>query len=106
MKAQIHIQRQFQLLWHHEAWINSPKPPIQRADETLQGRGANAEDVLDPEEERRAGEVGDQAGEEGEEGDEHANDGQVLEVPAVAAGDGVGVLEEPVEGVEERGYAD
>jgi hypothetical protein len=103
MKAQIHIQRQLQLLRHHKAWINSPNHPIQSADETLQGRGADAEDVLDPEEQRRAGEVGDQAGEEGEEGDEQADDGQVLEVPAVAAGDGVGVLEEPVEGVEEGG---
>ena len=106
MKAQIRRQRQLQLRRHHERRVDEPQSPVERADQTLERRGADGEDILEAEERGRAGEVGEEAGGEGQQGDEQADDGEVLEVPAVGGGDGIWVLEEPVERVEEGGEAE
>lgn len=60
-----------------------PQPPVEHGDEALHGGAGDAEVVLEPEEVGAEGEVGEQGDEEGEGGEGEADDGEVLQVPAV-----------------------
>lgn len=86
---------------HDQFGINSPQAPVEHADQTFHGRAGDAEDVLDLEEAVREGQVCQQAHGEGGGCQGEADDGEVLEVPAIGVVDGVGVGDEVVEGVGE-----
>lgn len=91
---------------HDEFWINGTQAPIEHADQTLHRCTGNAKDILDLEQAVREGQVGQQAHGEGGGGQGEADDGEVLQMPAIGIVDGVGVDDEVVEGVGERGQAD
>jgi hypothetical protein len=65
MEAQIYPQRQLQLLGHYESWVDGSQSPVESADETFEGRGADGEDVFCLEERAEGGQVREEGGEEG-----------------------------------------
>lgn len=83
-----------------------PQPPIQQADEHLHRRTRHAEGILGAEEGGAEGDVGEEGDGEGGSRKGEAEDGEVLQVPAVRVVDGVGVLHEVGEGVGEGGEAE
>lgn len=91
---------------HDELGIDGTQTPVQHADQTLHRCAGDAEDILDLEQTVREGQVGQQAHHEGDGGQGEADDGEVLQVPAIGIVDGVGVDDEVVEGVCEGRQAD
>ena len=65
MEAQIYPQRQLQILGHNESWVDGSQSPVEGADKTFEGRGADGEDVFRLEERAEGGQVGEEGGEEG-----------------------------------------
>lgn len=105
VEAQIGGQGQLGPVRDHEALVPQAEGPVEDADEDLEGGRADGEGVFQAEEGGGGGQVGEDAGGEGEGGEGEADDGEELEVPAVGVVDGVGVVGEVFEGVEEGGEA-
>ena len=106
MEAQICEERQLRPVGYDEALVDGAEGPVEDADEDFEGCGADGECVLQAEEAGGCAQVCEDAGGEGEDGEGEADDGEELEVPAVGVVDGVWVVGEVFEGVEEGGEAD
>ncbi len=105
MEAQIREERQLRPVRYDEALVDGAEGPVEDADEDLEGGGADGKGVLEAEEGGGCAQVGEDAGGEGEDGEGEADDGEELEVPAVGVVDGVWIVGEVFEGVEEGGEA-
>lgn len=106
VETQIRKQWQLHPVRYHQALVHGAEGPVKDADEHFEGRRAYREDILDAEEGGGGAEVCEGAGGEGEDGEGEADDGEELEVPAVGVVDGIGVVGEVFEGVEEGGETD
>ena len=84
----------FDELWEHEAFVDAGERPVESGDKDLERRGADGEGVFEAEEAAGVEDVGEEGDGEGESGEEQTDDGEVLEVPAVAEIDVVGIVDE------------
>ncbi|RDW77039.1 hypothetical protein BP6252_05092 [Coleophoma cylindrospora] len=106
MEADIRIRSDVNLGGHDQGAVDGGDAPVEDRDEDLERRGAQGEDVLDAEQRRREGQVGEQRADKGQRRDAEPQDGQVLEVPAVGGVDERGEVGEVLEGQAEGDEAE
>lgn len=83
MEANVRQQAQLEFLWDDELFIDGSQTAVQDADEHFQGCRDGGEGVFQPEEALGRRDISKRTQGKGDGGKSKADDGQVLEMPAI-----------------------